>query len=246
MILTNSTVNGNVSAAGEGGGIFSWVTVTLTNSTVSGNSTSGNGGGIFSWGTVTLTNCTISGNTASQRGGGLNAVTLIPTNSTITGNTAVIEGGGIYCTAASLLNCTVVENIAGTGGGLFHVAGGTFNIRSTIVALNLVGFGGNGPDAFGASFSSQGHNLIGDGTGSNGFTNGDSGNIVGTGANPIDPKLGPLQNNGGLTKTMALLTGSLAIDHGDNSILPATDQRGLVAEEGWPTSTASPSWTSAV
>ena len=49
---------------------------------------------------------------------------------------------------------------------------------------------------------------------------------MGTSANPIDPKLGPLANNGGRTKTHALLGGSPAIDHGDNSILPPTDQRG--------------------
>ena len=121
----------------------------------------------------------------------------------------------------------MVENIANTGGGLFHVAGATFSVRNTLVALNLVAIGGNGPDAFGASFTSQGHNLIGDGTGSNGFTNGVNGDIVGTSANPIDPKLGPLQNNGGPTKTHALLAGSPAIDHGDNANLPPADQRGI-------------------
>ena len=122
----------------------------------------------------------------------------------------------------------MVENIANTGGGLFHVAGGTFSVRNTIVALNLVAFGGNGPDAFGASFTSQGHNLVGDGTASNGFTNDVNGDIVGTTANPIDPKLGPLANNGGRTKTHALLAGSRAIDHGDNAgCCRPTDQRGF-------------------
>jgi hypothetical protein len=50
---------------------------------------------------------------------------------------------------------------------------------------------------------------------------------VGTAANPIDPKLGPLVNNGGKTKTHALLAGSKAIDAGDNIGIPATDQRGF-------------------
>jgi hypothetical protein len=58
-----------------------------------------------------------------------------------------------------------------------------------------------------------------------------SGDIVGLGANSIDPKLGPLQNNGGLTQTMALKAGSPAIDHGDNSGVPATDQRGFVRKK---------------
>jgi hypothetical protein len=66
-----------------------------------------------------------------------------------------------------------------------------------------------------------------------GFTNGVNGDQVGTAAAPLDPLLGPLQNNGGPTKTHALLAGSPAIDHGDNSAvdpttqkLPTTDQRG--------------------
>ena len=50
---------------------------------------------------------------------------------------------------------------------------------------------------------------------------------MGTSVNPIDPKLGPLENNGGPTKTHALLAGSPAIDQGDNTGVPATDQRGF-------------------
>jgi hypothetical protein len=42
----------------------------------------------------------------------------------------------------------------------------------------------------------------------------------------IEPLLGPLQNNGGLTQTMALLPGSPAIDAGDNDDAPLYDQRG--------------------
>src|SRR5439155_18199838 len=50
--------------------------------------------------------------------------------------------------------------------------------------------------------------------------------LVGSAAGPIDPKLGPLQNNGGPTLTMALLPGSPAIDAGDNTNAPPYDQRG--------------------
>ena len=79
-------------------------------------------------------------------------------------------------------------------------------------------------------FVSGRHNLIGDGTGGTGFTNGVGGDIVGTGANPIDPKIGALANNGGRTRTHALLAGSRAIDRGDNAVVTlglTTDQRGV-------------------
>jgi len=80
-------------------------------------------------------------------------------------------------------------------------------------------------------FTSGGHNLIGDDTGSFGLTHGINGNIVGTSANPIDPELGPLANNGGPTKTHALLAGSIAIDRGDNAGASATDQRGFARKK---------------
>jgi len=224
--LTNCTVSGNSSFT-DGGGIFAQTTATLTSCTVRGNSTRGDGGGIRSIAEATLTNCTISGNSAASTGGGIRAetsATLI--NCTVSGNTASF-GGGIYDETATLTNCTIAENFAHAGGGgLFHVAGGAFSLKNTIVALNLVDIGGAGPDVSGA-FTSQGHNLVGNGSGGTGFTNGVNGDIVGTAANPIDPKLGPLANNGGKTKTMALQAGSLAIDRGDNVGALAADQRGF-------------------
>jgi len=74
--------------------------------------------------------------------------------------------------------------------------------------------------------------LIGQTDGSSGFTTGVNGDLAGTSAGPLDPKLGPLTNNGGSTLTMALLAGSPAIEAGDDSVLGApfsiaTDQRGF-------------------
>ena len=72
------------------------------------------------------------------------------------------------------------------------------------------------------------HNLVGDATGASGIVNGVNGNIVGGNGHPvINADLGPLQNNGGPTETMALLAGSPAIGHADNSKATATDQRGV-------------------
>lgn len=248
--LTSSTVSGNT--ANQGGGVNAG-TVTLSGCTVSGNAASTSGGGISTGGTVTLINSTVSGNTAGTGGGGISAfvanvtkstvsgntagggggvsataVTL--TNSTVSGNNAAGNGGGINAESAVLTNCTVVENSAHTGGGVFHDSGGgfagPFSVMNTIIALNLVDFTGAGPDVSGL-FTSEGHNLIGIGAFLSGFANGVNGDIVGTATNPIDPKLGPLANNGGRTKTHALLAGSKAIDAGDNAGVPPTDQRGF-------------------
>ena len=71
------------------------------------------------------------------------------------------------------------------------------------------------------------NNLIGDGTGSVGLANGVNNNLVGSGASPIDPLLGPLADNTGPTRTHALLAGSVAINAGNNATCAATDQRGI-------------------
>jgi len=220
--LTGCTISGNYATSG-GAGVRTNVG-TLTNCTISGNSTPGDGGGVIAVFSVTLSRCLVNDNSATNAGGvdSLDAATL--TNCTISGNSATGNGGGVVANSGTLLNCTVVENSAHTGGGLFHNPGGTFSVRNSIVALNLIDFGGSNPDVSG-TFTSQGHNLIGDGTGGTGF--GINFDIVGTAANPIDPKLGPLANNGGKTQTHKLQAGSPAIDAGDNAGATSTDQRGL-------------------
>ena len=66
LTLTNSTVSGN-SARHRGGGVYNNGTATLTNSTVSGNDAYYGGGGVFNSGTLTLTNSTVSGNNFALR-----------------------------------------------------------------------------------------------------------------------------------------------------------------------------------
>jgi hypothetical protein len=80
------------------------------------------------------------------------------------------------------------------------------------------------PDVFGA-FASQGHNLIGIVNGSTGF--GVRSDLVGRTQKPLNPRLGPLRNNGGPTLTYALLPGSPAIDRGGSAATLAADQRGV-------------------
>jgi hypothetical protein len=247
-ILTNSTVTGNSAATGAGGMVAVTVTMTastvsgnragedagglavtvatMTNCTIEGNSAQFAGGGIVASGPLSMTRCTVNGNIAGAGGGGIfstGSATLI--NCTLSTNSAGNVGGGMWADEADLLNCTVVENSAAIGGGLHHQAGGAFNLRNTLVALNLIGISGTGPDLSGA-FTSEGHNLIGDGSDATGITSGVNGDLVGDAINPIDPRIAPLVSNGGRTKTHALKAGSPAVDAGDNSGLPALDQRG--------------------
>ena len=238
VTLTNSVVSGN-SANRDGGGIKNNGVMTISKSTVSDNSARRIGGGIdstavFSGGlpgaTLTLTDSVVSGNSANVHGGGLrNISTLTITNSTISGNSAT-EGGGILNDGrgvVSITNATVTGNSSSFGGGINNKGdlGGTVNVRSTIIAGNTTRV--FDPDVRG-TIASQGNNLIGDKGSATGFTDGVNGDQVGGGGNPvIDPLLGPLQDNGGPTFTHALLAGSPAIDTGNNTGAPATDQRGF-------------------
>jgi predicted outer membrane repeat protein len=200
--------------------------------TLSGNSAGGPGGGISNYfgGKATLTKCTLSNNSAGGGGGGIVAPygTVTLTNCTFSNNSAHLSGGALNVSAsATLTNCTLSLNSATTGGGIWvnpANGGGILNLINTIVAGNTAG---TGPDIYGHVALAD-HNLVGDVTGSSGIVNGVNGNIAGGNGNPvINPLLGPLQNNGGPTQTMALLPGSPAIGKANNSKAPATDQRGL-------------------
>jgi predicted outer membrane repeat protein len=187
-----------------GGGILAGSTVTLTNSTVSGNAAaSGDGGGIYASGTVTLTNSTVSGNTAASG-----------------------DGGGIWAgSGATIRNSTIAFNTANNGGGIYR-NNGTIDIGNSIVAQNTAGTSPDiGSSTPSVGYTNAGWNLIGDNTGFEAtFSDGVNGTIVG-----VDPLLAPLANNGGPTQTHALLPGSPAINAGNNALIPmgvTEDQRG--------------------
>ncbi|MFN6273270.1 MAG: Calx-beta domain-containing protein [Microcystis sp.] len=138
LTLTNSTISGNT--ATFGGGISNYGTLTLTNSTISGN-TATFGGGILNSGILTLTNSTISGNTADDGGGIDNWGTLTLNNSTITGNTATYGGGISNSGTLTLTDSTISGNTApGTGGGISNSSFGI--ITNSTISGNTATFGG--------------------------------------------------------------------------------------------------------
>ena len=267
LSVANSTISGN--AGGDGGGIYNGGTATVTTTTFDSNQTilgggdtaTQNGGGLYnSAGTMTVTDSTVSNNTSStgggiscgggtinvvrsviysnfarNAGGIFNSGTAAITNSTVSGNNTnsfngANVGGGIVNTSAnfSLLSVTVTRNGL-TGNNCTNCTGGIYNsgtatLRNTLVAGNT-NLNGSPADFLGTIAAASSFNLLGVNTGTTGITNGTNNNQVGTAADPINARLGVLANNGGPTLTHALLTNSPAIDKG-NSFGLTTDQRG--------------------
>jgi CSLREA domain-containing protein len=130
--------------------INSGITVNITGVTIRNGGTTAVGGGIFNGGTLTLTNSTVSGNTADNAGGGIfnNAGTLTLINSIVSGNNAGVDGGGIRNDpggTVTLTNSTVSGNTAGDdAGGIHNVAGGTLTLTNSTVSGNDAGDDGGG------------------------------------------------------------------------------------------------------
>ncbi|MEH2239058.1 Calx-beta domain-containing protein [Nostoc sp.] len=226
VTLSNSTIFGNTTNI-SGGGIYS-SSLTLSNSTISGNTANTYGGGIYS-SSLTLSNSTIFGNTANNNGGGIySSTSLSISNSTISSNTSKVSGGGIYTNNATVSNSTIFGNTADSDnnsqgdGGGIFRSGGTVSISNSIIAGNIDP-GNQGADVYGYNFNGNAYNLIGKVTGKLSGT-------LGTGTDIINPNPGlkPLGDYGGSTQTHALNSSSPARNAGDPGYSGGltTDQRG--------------------
>ncbi len=209
VIRSSLTFNG----ANDGGGIWTGKASYFGSTTVSDSTLSVNGanlgGGIFNrGGTLSVNRSVFSENSAFSSGGGIyngnftsyGLATI--TDSTLTNNTASSSGGGIRNAGVLTVNSSTISGNSAVGGG--GIAGSA-TVTSSILANST------GGDFIG--YLSGSHNLIEDGSG------GLSDTII------ADPLLGPLADNGGPTQTLALLSGSPALDMGDPS-LTGFDQRG--------------------
>ncbi len=248
LTVSNSALTAN--SAGKGGGIHSFAPISVSNSRFSANTAAGDGGaialegadvvvslstfssnsaafggGIYIYGsTLEIGKSTFSANTASYFGGGIYSdsyATVTVSNSTFSTNSAVHEGGGIRSQGTvTIINSTLSGNSAGTGGGIMSTSGVPWlpvTLKNTIVANSLAG--GN---CAGTLLDGSGNLSYPDTT------------CPGINADPV---LGPLQNNGGPTETMALLPGSAALDAANDAICAAPpvnnlDQRGVLRPQG--------------
>ncbi len=227
--VSDSFVAGNY-AYEKGGGIYASNGLNIKYSTIESNHAGYNGGGAFGYGNVTITNSTISNNDSNDRGGGVfigegPSATVAPTilSSTISGNNAY-WGGGVtiidYLGAheARIANSTIAFNYervpAKYGGGLY--AHGPVDLESTIISNNTY-LASASPDDVGGQATITGAN-----------------NLIGYSTVPVpndtillrSAMLGPLAFNGGSTLTHMVLSGSPAIDAGNDTANVSFDQRG--------------------
>jgi hypothetical protein len=239
----------------EGGGIYNSGTLSVIDSTITGNVAFEQkycfssvrchafGGGIYNAGTLTISKSTIMDNVAnasclyicSAAGGGiLNGGRVTINNSTISGNNAVAIskylpassfGGGISNSTSTTLT---VNNSTISGNGALSDGGGIgggISNDGNAALQNSIVASSTSGGNCGGTMTSNGYNLSSDGTC----------NFNGTGdLNNTDPKLGALGNYGGPTQTIPLLSGSPAIDAGNpngctdgQGHLLKTDQRGM-------------------
>ena len=246
--VTDSTFSGNTATGissdkdGLGGGIWNDNVLTVTNSTFVGNTAEGfttantpgkgHGGAIYASGTVSIANSTFSANQAKGGDNTVNCVSGCPFNGEGDAN-----GGAIYIlsgSAHSITNSTLSDNVAHPGNhvqytapsiaGALFVEAGSVDLKNSILANSIAPVG---TDCSSYGTVNQINNLI-----ETQFTP-----SCGASAVPGDPMLDALADNGGPTETMALQSGSPAIDAGDDATCAAApvnnlDQRGEPRPQG--------------
>ncbi len=206
-------------------------TVNIENCLFVDNYSDNSGGGIENnIATISIINTTFTGNTVTgaSLGGAIfdNQGTVILTNCTLFKNISEWRGGGIYFNGGSgnhvITNCTIADNTK--EGIYFDGTSATLSIKNTIVANSST------TDDFylaGGTITDNGYNIVE----SSNTTFSGTGTLTGEQANlNISSTLADNSSLNG-TQTLALSSGSVAIDAGNSSNnatvpVPTTDQRG--------------------
>ena len=169
LVIDSCVITGNSASRGGGVGTSIYGSLTIRNSTISGNTSSGPGGGVYigQFGSLTVSNSSIIGNTAATVGGGISLHannTLLLENSTVSGNTASgTGGGGVYSlgqpnqSGVVINNSTIANNSApsGAGGGIL-VVGTTGEGYANSISLNNVTLAGNSAGTTGGGIARMG------------------------------------------------------------------------------------------
>jgi CSLREA domain-containing protein len=218
VTIRGLTLRNGDASTGSGGAIAieGQSTVTLTAVRISDNR-AGNGGAISNAGTVKLDRSLLTANNATLTNGGAvdnytTTAIFTATNSTFYQNTAASQGGAIRnIGTTTLINTTFLNNAAARCETMCTL--GPANVINTIFGTDV------GPaSSLEGAFTSLGNNIVVDATLATGFVNGQNYDQVSDASHTIDPKLGPLANNGGDIYTIGLLDGSPAINSGNNCV----------------------------
>ncbi len=205
--LTRGVVRASQAARGGGiAGVGEAAVLNIDQSSILQNRSTGEGGGIYLEGTIDMVNSTLWSN-------------------------AGLNGGGLYAAEGALgtvSNSTIYQNStgAGRGGGVYVDSEPFISVDHPVFGNTIIAGSSSSSatekDCFGAALSS-GHNLLGEGSGCLDF-GAHPGDLEGTVAAPLDPKLLPFEETGGPTPVLRPAPGSPAIDHGADCA--PVDQRG--------------------
>ena len=177
--LSDCNISNNAAGEAVAGGIKleGTGTLTITNSTISGNSVTGLGGGIAisDASSLEIIKSTLSGNSSTNIGGAIaslgDGTTVTITNSTISGNTSNVTGGGLRIEgAATINNSTIANNHSDNdgstehGGGIYYAGGSkTLTVLNSIIANNYIGNGTGMSDDYyfeNGTLSDAGNNIV--------------------------------------------------------------------------------------
>ena len=226
--VSRSSFIGNSSSgngAGNGGAIYFTSVIAVEDSYFSGNSAIGaaygSGGAIGAEGpaSATISRSTFVSNRGAN-GGAVYAGPTTITNSTFSGNTAINGGGSVYSWGPVVVESSTLSGGSGLGGA---IKAPSATITNTIISQGA-------PNACSAAMSDGGGNFA---TDTSCGLSAPTSQVVTVGALALEPPA----DNGGLTPTMALGTGSVARDAGVDAtcILPpvgGVDQRSVARPQG--------------